>query len=144
MPRTARLVIPNCPHHGIQRGNRRQRTFFNDDNYQYYIDLLAENCQQYNVEIWAYCLMSNHIHLIAVPKDEIGFSKAFGEAHKEYARYINRQKGWTGHLWQSRFSSFAMDETYLLSCAKYVELNPVKAKLCLRAEDWPYTKSVNL
>ncbi len=79
--------------------------------------------------------MSNHIHLIAVPKDEIGFSKAFGEAHKEYARYINRQNGWTGHLWQSRFSSFAMDETYLLSCAKYVELNPVKAKLSLKAED---------
>jgi putative transposase len=141
MPRTARLVIPNCPHHVIQRGNRRQQTFFKDEDYLHYIELMAESCQQYNVEIWAYCLMPNHIHLIAVPADEIGFSRAFGEAHKEYARYINRQKGWTGHLWQSRFSSFAMDETYLLSCARYVERNPVKAKLCHKAEDWIWSSA---
>lgn len=141
MPRTARLVIPDCPHHVIQRGNRRQQTFFRDEDYQHYINLMAESCQQYNVEVWAYCLMPNHIHLIAVPQDEVAFSKAFGEAHKEYARYINRQKGWTGHLWQSRFSSFAMDETYLLSCAKYIELNPVKANLCRKAEDWPWNSA---
>ena len=139
MPRTARMVIPACAHHVIQRGNRRQQTFFCDDDYRQYINLMAERCDNFNVEIWAYCLMPNHIHLIAVPNDKVGFSRAFGEAHKEYARYINRKKGWTGHLWQSRFSSFAMDETYLLSCAKYVEPNPVKAGLCTKAVDWKWS-----
>jgi len=120
MARIARIVVPGYPHHITQRGNRRQETFFCDDDYKQYIALMAEWCSRCGVTIWAYCLMPNHTHLIAVPRTEEGMRKAIGEAHRRYARMINFREGWRGYLWQGRFSSFVMDERYLLAAVRYI------------------------
>jgi Transposase and inactivated derivatives len=129
MARIARIVVPGYPHHITQRGNRRQKAFFCDDDYRQYIDLMAEWCSRCGVDIWAYCLMPNHTHLVAVPLTENGMRKAIGEAHRRYARMINFREGWRGYLWQGRFHSFVMDERYLLAAVRYIELNPVRARL---------------
>jgi putative transposase len=129
MARLARVVIPGMPHHITQRGNRRQTTFFADDDYEAYRELMGQWCREQGVEIWAYCLMTNHVHLIAVPGSEDGLRRAIGEAHRRYTRRVNFREGWRGHLWQGRFASFVMDEPYLLAAARYVELNPVRAGL---------------
>ena len=141
MARLARLVIPGLPHHVTQRGNRSQQTFFNDGDYAAYLELMSEWCREEGVEIWSYCLMPNHVHLIAVPKTEDGLRRAIGEAHRRYTRRINLREQWRGYLWQGRFASFITDEPYLLAAARYVELNPVRAKLVKRARDWPWSSA---
>jgi putative transposase len=141
MARLARLVIPGVPHHVTQRGNRRQETFFNDGDYSAYLELMVEWCGAEGVEIWSYCLMPNHVHLIAVPKSEDGLRRAVGEAHRRYTRRINFREKWRGYLWQGRFASFVMDEPYLLAAARYVELNPLRAKLVGRAREWPWSSA---
>ena len=141
MARLARLVIPGLPHHITQRGNRRQQTFFNDGDYAAYLELMTDWCREQGVEIWGYCLMPNHAHLIAVPKSEDGLRRAIGEAHRRYTRRINFREKWRGYLWQGRFASFVMDEPYLLAAARYIELNPVRAKLTLDAEQWPWSSA---
>ena len=107
-----------------------------------YITLMAEWCQQCGVEIWAYCLMPNHVHLVAVPESEEGLRRSIGEAHRRYSRHINFQKGWRGHLWQGRFASYPMDERYLLTVARYVELNPIRAGLTDRVEQYPWSSAL--
>jgi putative transposase len=104
-------------------------TFFCDDDYESYIELMAQFCEVENVKIWAYCLMSNHVHMIAVPQSTDGLRRAIGEAHRRYTRMVNFREGWRGHLWQGRFASFVLDENYLLTAARYIELNPVRAGL---------------
>jgi len=143
MPRIARVTVPSVPHHITQRGNRRQKTFFNNKDYATYIDLMAEWCSRCGVEIWAYCLMPNHVHLIAVPDTEDSLAKAIGEAHRRYTRHINFRKGWRGHLWQGRFASYPMDEVYLIIAARYIELNPVKAGLVSKPELWKYSSAAS-
>ena len=113
MARIARIVAPGYPHHITQRGNRRQPTFFCDEDYLVYIDLMAQWCRHYKVAIWAWCLMPNHVHLIAVPETPEGLTRAIGEAHRRYTRHINFRENWRGHLWQGRFASYVMDEKYL-------------------------------
>lgn len=139
MPRMARIVVPGYPHHVTQRGNRRQRTFFEDADYQAYIDLLNELSGAAGVDVWAYCLMPNHVHVIAVPQHEQSLAKLFGVAHHRYALRVNTIHDWRGHLWQERFHSFVMDEAHLLAAVRYVELNPVRADLCARADDWRWS-----
>lgn len=139
MARIARVVVPGVAHHITQRGNRRQRTFFNDSDYLAYIDLMAEWCTRQEVAIWAYCLMPNHVHLIAVPATEQGLRLAIGEAHRRYTRRVNSREGWTGYLWQGRFASFPMDEQHLLAAVRYVELNPVRARLTSTPEDYRWS-----
>ncbi|CAG0994007.1 transposase [Geobacter sp.] len=141
MPRIARLIAPGIPHHITQRGNRRLETFFRDEDYQAYLVLMAEWCRKCNVAVWAYCLMPNHIHLIAVPETEEGLRLAIGEAHRRYSVMINRRQKWTGHLWQGRFSSFPMDETYLLAAVKYIEMNPVRAHLAPDPYSWRWSSA---
>lgn len=141
MARIARLVVPNYPHHITQRGNRRQPVFFSDDDYRAYIELLSEARENADVEVWAYCLMPNHVHIIATPNDEDGLRRFLGEAHRHYTRRINFREGWRGHLWQERFHSFVMDEPHLLAAARYVELNPVRAGLCRNAPQWPWSSA---
>ena len=141
MARLARLVIPGLPHHITQRGNRRQQTFFCDEDYATYVELMAEWCAERGVEVWAYCLMPNHVHLIAVPHAEDALARAVGEAHRRYTRRINFREKWRGYLWQGRFASFVMDEPYLLAAARYVELNPVRAALVVDAADWPWSSA---
>ena len=141
MARLARVVAPGVPHHVTQRGNRRLETFFSDDDYRAYRALLAEHCAAAGVACWAYCLMPNHVHLILVPPDEDGLRRALGEAHRRYTRRINQREDWRGHLWQERFHSFPMDETWLLAAARYVELNPVRAGLVKRARQWRWSSA---
>ena len=141
MARIARVVAPGVPHHVTQRGNRRQQTFFNDEDYQAYLELMVEWCSRFEVEIWAYCLMPNHVHLIVVPKTTTALGDAIGEAHRRYSRRINFREGWRGHLWQGRFASFPMDDAYLLAAARYVELNPVRARLCRTPEAYPWSSA---
>lgn len=141
MPRIARIVVPGYPHHITQRGNRRQQTFFCDNDYRNYLILMSKWCRKYELEIWAYCLMPNHVHLIVVPKTEDGLRRAIGEAHRRYTRYVNFREGWRGHLWQGRFSSYVMDNNYLLATARYVELNPVRAGLVKMPEAYPWSSA---
>ncbi len=139
MPRQPRLVVPGVAHHITQRGNRRQTTFFRAFDYEVYRQLLAEQCQKESVAVWTYCLLPNHVHLIAVPSSEGSLARAVGEAHRRYTTMVNRREGWTGCLWQGRFASFAMDEAHLYVATRYVLLNPVRAGLVERAEEWPYS-----
>jgi len=139
MTRRARIVVANCPHHVTQRGNRREPVFFEDGDQDVYRDLLAEQAERARVEIWAYCLMPNHVHIIAVPRDGHGLGRAIGEAHRRYTNFINARGRWTGHLFQSRFASVAMDDDHHFACVRYVSLNPVRARLVARPEDWPWS-----
>ncbi len=139
--RISRAVVPGFPHHITQRGNRRQQTFFSDDDYEAYIDLMHQWCTHYNVDIWGYCLMPNHVHLIAVPEHEQSLALAIGEAHRRYTRLVNFREGWRGHLWQGRFASYVMGEPYLLTCIRYVETNPVRAALVATPTQWRWSSA---
>ena len=139
MARIARLVAPGCPHHVTQRGNRRETIFFGDDDYRLYLDLLGERCRKAGVELWSYSLMPNHVHLILTPANPQGLGRALGETHRRYASVINARLRVTGHLFQSRYGSVAMDEEHLMAAARYVALNPVRARLVARAEDWRWS-----
>ncbi len=141
MARLGRVVVPGLPHHVTQRGNRRLETFFSAADYRAYLELLAAQCARAGTQVWAYCLMPNHVHLILVPEHADGLRAALGEAHRRYTRRINVREGWHGHLWQERFHSFAMDEPHVAACARYVELNPLRAGLVARARDWPWSSA---
>jgi putative transposase len=141
MARIARYVVPDLPHHVTQRGNRRERVFFGDDDYRLYRDLLREACDKAGVGVWAYCLMPNHVHLILAPSTADGLARALGKAHRRYSAFVNARLRVTGHLFQSRFGSVVMDEEHLMAAARYVALNPVRARLVERAEDWPWSSA---
>ena len=116
-------------------------TFFHDSDYEKYIELMREWCGKCGVQIWAYCLMPNHVHLIAVPSGEDGLAGAIGEAHRRYTRHINFREGWRGFLWQGRFGSFVMDEDYLATAARYVEMNPVRAGIVKKPWDYKWSSA---
>lgn len=141
MSRLPRIVIPGLPHHITQRGNRRQQTFFCDKDYQTYIDLMGQSCRRYQVDLWSYCLMPNHIHLIAVPPLEKSLAKAIGQGHEAYTRYINFKMRWRGYLWQGRFGSSPMDEEHLLYAACYIELNPVMARMVADPAEYAWSSA---
>jgi putative transposase len=136
-----RLVVPGYPHHVTQRGNRRMQTFFCADDYRAYLELLAEGKRKAGVSVWAYCLMPYHVHIVAVPEENDGLARLFRFVHRHYSRRINFRENWRGHLWQERFHSFVMDERYLRATVRYTELNPVRARLCRRVEDWPWSSA---
>ena len=141
MARIARVICPGIPHHVTQRGNRRQKTFFCDDDYLAYIAFMAEWCKKYDVAVWAWCLMPNHVHLIAAPQTETGLARAVGEAHRRYTRRINFREKWRGHLWQERFASFPLDEPHLLAAVRYVEMNPVAAGLVSHPAEYRWSSA---
>ncbi len=141
MSRLPRIIVPGVAHHVTQRGNRRQRVFWVDDDFGLYKDWLAKSCRQNGVEVWSYCLMPNHVHLILVPADDTGLSRAIGETHRRYSSYINARLRVTGHLFQGRFGSVAMDELHLLAAFRYVAMNPVKAKMVAQASDWAWSST---
>lgn len=139
MARMARVVVPHYPHHVTQRGNRRQQTFFQEEDYRAYIQLLVDAKEKAGVAVWAYCLMPNHVHFVVVPQQQDSLSMFFSDAHRRYTRRVNFRQGWQGHLWQERFHSSVMDERYLLTAVRYTELNPVRAGLCSRSADWSWS-----
>lgn len=141
MARLARIVVPDVPHHVTQRGNRRQPVFFSDDDHAAYVELVAAACRRQSVRCVAWCVMPNHVHLILVPVTADGLRAALADAHRRYSRRINFAHGWTGYLFQGRFASYPMDEAHLMTAIRYVELNPVRAGLARRAEDWRWSSA---
>ena len=141
MPRKARLVIPKLPYHITQRGNNRQDIFFVDGDKRAYMAILKEQSDRYDLKILGYCLMTNHIHLVAVPDNEDSLSKAVGRTHWRYTQYINRLHGRSGHLWQNRFYSCALDEDHLMAAMAYVERNPVRAKIVRKASKYEWSSA---
>jgi putative transposase len=130
MPRVARIVIPGAVHHLTQRGNNRQDVFFADNDRAAYLAFLAAQCHRYGVSLLGYCLMTNHVHVVAIPRTADALAKAFGRAHWFYAQHINRLHKRSGHLWQNRFFSHPVDDEHAPLIMRYVEENPVRAGLC--------------
>ncbi len=124
-----------------QRGVRKQRTFFNDGDYQCYLDFAVELLTEIDIKLWAYCLMPNHIHAVVVPSCGDSMSSFFAKLHRRYARRTNAINDWSGHLWQERFFSVAMDEPHTLAAMRYVEMNPVRSGLVRHPEDWPWSSA---
>ena len=141
MARLARFVLPGIPHHVTQRGNGRQQTFFSDADYAAYRDLLAEHCAANGVSVWSWVLMPNHVHLILVPEHEDALRAALSKVHRVYAGRIHAREKRTGHFWQGRFGCVAMDEPHSLAALRYVALNPVRARLVRRAQDWRWSST---
>ena len=141
MPKFPRLVVPGYPHHITQRGVRRQKTFFDETDYQTYRNLAVELTGDWPVEFWAYCLMPNHIHAVVVPEHADSLSKYFAVLHRRYARAVNLRNEWQGHLWQKRFFSVVMDERHTIAGLRYVELNPVRAGICRHPREWPWSST---
>jgi putative transposase len=139
MARLARIVVPEIPHHVTARGNRREPIFFEDGDQEVYLDLLCEQLAKARVELWAYCLMPNHVHLILCPATAEGLALALGAAHRRWANFVNARGRWRGHLFDGRFASVAMEEDHLIAAVRYVALNPVRARLVERAADWPWS-----
>lgn len=141
MARLARIVVPGVAHHVTQRGNRRQPVFFGEADHAAYVALVSAACREHGVRCLAWCLMTNHVHLILVPEDADGLRGALAEAHRLYSRRINAAHGWTGYLWQGRFASYPMDDAHLIAAVRYVERNPVAAGLVAEADDWRWSSA---
>ena len=141
MARLARIVIPDIPHHVIQRGNRKQDVFFSDEDRRMYLDLLRESADKFRVTVWAWCLMTNHVHFIVVPRREDSLSKCFGKAHTQYTRRVNLREDWQGYLWQGRFASCPLGEQHVWRAVRYVERNPVHAGVVKRAWDYEWSSA---
>ena len=141
MSRLARVIIPNIPHLVTQRGNGGARVFFSDDDYALYLKLLKAACVTEKIRCLGYVLMPNHVHLVLVPRDDTGLSKAMSTVHRAYAGHLNARRKKTGHFWQGRFGCVAMDREHALNALRYVLLNPVRAKLCTKPEQWDWSSS---
>jgi len=141
MARIARPVFPGLPHHIVQRGNRREDVFFTVADRRSYLAWLGQYCRVYRVELLAYCLMTNHVHVVMVPATEDALEQVFRPLHTRYAQRLNRRRGWTGHVWQGRYFSATLDEAYLWSAVRYVERNPVRAGMVRRAELYPWSSA---
>jgi len=129
MPRIARIVLPEIPHHVTQRGNNREAVFFDDDDRRMYLELLRDHADRFGAKLWAYCLMPNHVHLVIEPRAEDSLAKAVGRTNFRYAQRLNLTHGRSGHLWQNRFFSCALDDMHLWRAIRYVERNPVRARM---------------
>lgn len=141
MPRTARIAIPDIPHHITQRGNNRQDVFFVDDDRYVYLSFLKEHADKYGLAILGWCLMTNHIHLIARPSTPQSLAKALGRTHFRYTQYINRFHRRSGHLWQNRFFSCPLGREHFWQALRYVEQNPVRARLVRQAWTYPWSSA---
>lgn len=141
MPRPLRIFYPGVPHHIVQRGCKRQKIFFDDHDYEYYLKQLGDHLSIYEVEIWTYCLMPNHIHLVLLPNDETSISKVVGLTHKKYSLYLNQKMDWKGTLWESRFKSYGMDEIHTFYALKYVERNPITANIVEKADEYKWSSA---
>jgi len=141
MPRVARIVIPDVPHHVIQRGNNRQDVFFVDDDRRAYLRLLREHAERFRLDVIGYSLMTNHVHLVVVPHAADSLAKTIGRTDFVYTQHINRLHGRSGHLWQNRFTSCALDEKHTVAAVRYVEQNPVRAGLAKHAWDYPWSSA---
>ena len=141
MPRIARIIAPGYHYHITQRGNCKQMVFNEKNDYSTYIRLLAKYSVEYRLSILAYCLMPNHIHIIAIPQEQNSMAKTFHVCHMKYAQHFNKKYSLSGHLWQGRFYSCLLDENHFTAAVRYVENNPIRAKLSSDAISWPWSSA---
>lgn len=141
MPRLARVVFAGLPHHVIQRGNRGGGVFHGDEDRLIYLRWLKDYADAHDVAVLAYCLMNNHVHLVLVPERADGLQRVLRPLHMRHAQRINRREGWSGHLWQGRFFASALDEAHLWAALRYVERNPVRARLVRKAENYRWSSA---
>jgi putative transposase len=141
MARAARVVVDGVPHHITQRGNNCQDVFLLDDDRQSYVEILRRKCRQHGVTVLGYCLMTNHVHLIAIPHQPKSLARALGQAHWHYSMRFNRRYSRSGHLWQNRFYSCPLGPAHLITALAYVDLNPVRAGLAGRAAEYPWSSA---
>jgi len=133
--------VPGVAHHVTQRGNRRGDVFFSDADRRHLLRLLGDYSQDCGLELLAYCLMTNHLHLVAVPEHENSLARVLKPVNLRYAQYVNRVQGWCGRLWQERFYSCPMDPGHTLTAVRYVEQNPVRAGLVSTTEEYPWSSA---
>jgi len=136
MPRRLRAVIPHQAHHVVQRGNYQQYIFEKDQDFRTYLYLIEDYSKKYDLTINAYCLMNNHVHFVVTPSNKCGLSELFKNANMRYSQYKNSEKRRLGHLWQGRFYSCCICPSYLTRVIRYVEMNPVRAKMVTKP--WQY------
>ena len=139
--RLPRVVLPNIPLHVTHRGNRGGPVFFDDSDRRTYLLILRDYADRFGLEVWAYCLMTNHVHLLVLPRFATAPALAIGVSHRIHSRRVNSRNGWLGHLWANRYYSTVLDERHLWSAVRYVERNPVRAGLVRRAEDYPWSSA---
>ncbi len=141
MPRMARLVLPNSPHHVVQRGHNKQVVFADVADFKNYLSNLRELKQALAVKVYAFCLMTNHVHLLLDPGDDpTALARLMKVLAARTTRYRNRLEGRTGTLWESRYrSSIVQNDTYLLACTRYIELNPIRARMVAHPSDYPWS-----
>jgi putative transposase len=141
MPRRARIVFPGVAHHITQRGNNRQPVFRSLGDRHAYLDLLSRYAVRHGARILGYCLMTNHVHLVAAPERADSLARTLSRVHSEYAAVWNRSEQRTGHLWENRFFSCPLDQAHVLAALRYVDENPTRAGLVKRAGDWPWSSA---
>lgn len=140
MPRRTRLYLPGLPYHIVQRGNNREACFIEPENYQFYLDLWKTLSERYEVSVHAYCLMTNHIHILATPTHKTSLSNTMKVVGSRYAQYFNKKYHRTGTLWEGRHkSSLVQTDKYFLTCSRYIELNPVAADMVKRPEEYKWS-----
>jgi putative transposase len=141
MPRIARVSVAGIPYHITQRGNARQAVFFDSQDYRTYLKLLRRYGEEHGLRIWSWCLMSNHVHLLAVPRTAQSLARALGSTHRDYARYRNVRLASSGHFWQARYYSCPVEERGLWPVMAYIERNPVRAGMAGQAEEYPWSSA---
>ncbi len=142
MPRIARIIATGYPHHITQRGNNRATVFFDDEDRQTYLRLLKSYSEKHHLQIWAYCLMSNHLHLLAVPETETSLARGIGLTNQVYTQYLNRKLHQSGRIWQNRFFSCIVEnDQYLWAVARYIERNSLKVGLAESAETYQWSSA---
>jgi len=140
MARQPRFVLPGHPQHLIQRGNNRDIICAAADDYRFYLEALADACERFNCELHAYVLMTNHVHLLVTPHTEDGISRVMQSLGRKYVQYFNYRYRRTGTLWEGRYKATLLDtEQYLLTCYRYIELNPVRAEMVDTPLEYPWS-----
>jgi putative transposase len=140
MPRTARLVLPQYPHHVVQRGHNRQAVFAADGDYERYLATLAELKAKFDIKVYAWCVMANHVHLLLEPSDGAGLGLLMKRLAGRQTRYRNRVEQRSGTLWEGRYkSSVVQTDRHLLACCRYIELNPVRARMVPAPQDYAWS-----
>lgn len=141
MARVARFLEPGLPYHVTQRGNYQQDVFASDDDRCEYLGLLKHYAKKYDLEVWGYCLMNNHVHLVAFPTEPTSLARTLATTHMVYAQRQHKRSGIVGHMWQGRFFSCALDGEHLLQALRYVEMNPVRAGIVECPEEWEWSSA---
>jgi putative transposase len=135
------VVVPGVAHHVTQRGNHQQEVFYTESDRAMYLKLLKEHAARHDLRIVGYCLMTNHVHLVVIPGKPQALAAGLGRTHNDYSRWLQIRRGQCGHLWQNRFFSCPLEDAHLEQALRYVELNPVRARLVERAWDWPWSSA---